>query len=67
MSATVARGAPQLCALYVVAGAPRSLPEHAATAMISTEKMYAKDIRAIDPPLPRQPLRPHRTTGATKP
>ena len=65
ISATVARGAPPLCALDVVVVAPRSPPEHAATAIISTERMYAKDIRAIDPPLPRKPSRPHRAAGVT--
>src|ERR1700752_4746927 len=50
MSATVARGGWPLAALGVVVVAARSPPEQAATATNSTERMYANDIRAIDPP-----------------
>src|SRR6476659_9112978 len=67
MSATVARCAPLLCATDVVVVAARSPPEHAAAAITSTERMYAKDIRAIDPPLPREPPRPIRATGVAPP
>ena len=39
----------------------------AAAAITSTERMYAKDIRAIVPPLPREPPRPIRATGVAPP